>query len=102
MVPLLKQTGRLKRPAVYWHFPHYDDPDVKPAAAIRAGDNKLIEFFEDNRIELYNLKDDIGEQNDLSVKMPEKAAQLKDMLHKWQRQLNTQMPKPNPAYSHKS
>ncbi len=102
MVPLLKQTGRLKRPGLYWHFPHYDDPGVKPAAAVRAGDYKLIEFFEDNRIELYNLKDDIGEQNDLSAKMPKKAAQLKDMLHKWQKQVGAQMPKPNPAFSPES
>lgn len=98
MVPLLKQTDRLKRTAIYWHFPHYDNPGVKPAASVRAGDYKLIEFFEDNRIELYNLKDDIGEKNDLSLKMPSKASELKALLHNWQREVDAQMPRPNPEY----
>lgn len=59
---------------------------------------KLIEFFEDNQVELYNLKTDISEKNDLSTKYPKKVKKLKEMLHKWQRSVNAQMPVFNPDY----
>ena len=62
LVPLLKQQGNLKRDALYWHYPHYSNQGSAPASAVRAGDYKLIEFYEDNHIELYNIKNDIGEK----------------------------------------
>src|SRR5262249_45669269 len=62
IVPLLKATGRLKRDTIYWHYPHYHPGGATPYSAIRQGDWKLIEFYEDSRVELYNLKDDIGEK----------------------------------------
>ena len=94
MVPLLKGTGKLKREAVYWHYPHYHGSGNKPSGAIRAGDYKLIEWYEDNSIELYNLKDDIGEKNDLAGSMPEKAAELRRLLHRWLRQTKATVPTP--------
>ncbi|MHC4495918.1 MAG: sulfatase-like hydrolase/transferase, partial [Planctomycetota bacterium] len=60
LVSLLKQRGKPKRRAIYWHYPHYHGSGNKPSGAIRAGDYKLIEWYEDNSVELYNLKDDIG------------------------------------------
>jgi len=56
------------------------------------GDYKLIEWYEDKSIELYNLKNDIGEKHDLAKKMPEKAGQLRKMLHRWRRQMKAKMP----------
>jgi hypothetical protein len=67
-------------------------------SAIRAGDYKLIEYFEDYRVELYNLKDDIGESKDLSKTNPAKAKELREMLHQWREDVNAQIPQPNPDY----
>ena len=94
MVPLLKGTGRLDRKAIYWHYPHYHGSGNKPSGAIRAGDYKLIEWYEDESIELYNLKDDLGEKNDLAASMPEKAAELRGLLHRWLRQTKATVPTP--------
>ncbi len=98
LVPLLRQTGRPGRKAIYWHYPHYGNQGGSPGGAVRAAHYKLIEFYEDNRVEMYNLKDDIGEKHDLSAEMPGKAAQLRKMLHDWRKAVDAQMPKPNPAY----
>ena len=96
ILPLLRQTGSLKRDAIYWHYPHYHHS--RPAGAIREGDYKLIEFFEDGRLELYNLKRDIGEKNNLAETMPEKAADLQRKLAKWRQSVGAKMPTPNPDY----
>ncbi|MDH7481284.1 MAG: sulfatase [Armatimonadota bacterium] len=98
IVSLLKQTGGINRKAVYWHYPHYHPGGTSPAGAIRCGDWKLIEYFEDGRIELYNLKDDVGETTDLAAKMPEKAAELRTMLADWRKSVGAAMPAPNPDY----
>jgi len=67
----------------------------RPGGAVRAGDYKLIEFYEDKRIELYNLSEDLGERNNLVKKMPGKAAELQKMLHDWRKSVNAKMPRPN-------
>ncbi|MHC4124237.1 MAG: sulfatase, partial [Planctomycetota bacterium] len=94
LVPLLKGAKSLDRKAIYWHYPHYHGSGSRPGGAVRAGDYKLIEFYEDHRIELYNLRNDIGEYNELSGKEPEKAAQLRRMLDNWRREVDAKMPKP--------
>ena len=96
ILPLLKSTGTLKRNAIYWHYPHYHHS--RPAGAIREGDYKLIEFFEDGKLELYNLKGDIGEKNNLAKTMPEKVADLQKKLAKWRQSVGAKMPTPNPDY----
>lgn len=84
---------------VFWHYPHYSGGlGGRPSGAVRLGDFKLIEFFEDNRLELYNLKNDLGEEKDLSEVYPEKAKELKQLLHQWRKDVGAQMPFPNPAY----
>ncbi len=98
LVPVLKQEGALARQALYWHYPHYHPGGATPYSAIREGDFRLVEFFEDQHVELYNLKDDIGETQDLAVKMPEKTADLRQKLKDWRNRVGAQMPTPNPGY----
>ncbi len=96
LVPLLKQTGEFSREALYWHYPHYHHST--PAGAIRAGDYKLIEFFEDGRLELYNLGNDLGESKNLAEAEPEKAQALHQKLQAWRKSIHAKMPTPNPDY----
>jgi arylsulfatase A len=96
ILPLLKRTGSLKRDAIYWHYPHYHHS--RPAGAIRQGNFKLIEFYEDGQLELYNLKRDISEKNNIAAKLPKKAIQLKKKLTAWRKSVNAKMPSPNPNY----
>ncbi|MBN1342341.1 MAG: sulfatase [Phycisphaerae bacterium] len=98
LVPLLKQRGALGRKAVFWHYPHYSPQGGRPSGAVRCGDLKLIEFYEDNRVELYDLGKDIGEKRDLSTSMPAKTAELRRMLHDWRASLDARMPTPNPDW----
>ncbi len=93
---MLKQKASLQRKTLYWHYPHYGNQGGSPGAATRSGDYKLIEFFEDSHVELYNLKDDIGETNNLANAMPEKVKELLSILHHWQRNVDAKMPRPNP------
>jgi arylsulfatase A-like enzyme len=75
--------GTLDRDALFWHYPHYSNQGGIPGGAIREGDFKLFERFEDGRVHLYNLKDDIGESKDLAVQMPERVAKMRKRLHAW-------------------
>ncbi len=81
--PLLQGEPHLNREALYWHYPHYSNQGGIPGAAIRAGDWKLIERFEDGSTRLYNLKEDLGEKTDLTAKHPERVASLRQKLHRW-------------------
>jgi len=83
---------------LFWHYPHYSPQKGRPAAAIRSGDDKLILFFEESRIELYNLKKDIGEANDLAAVQPAKAAAMRKRLEEWLRVTGAQIPAKNPNY----
>ena len=96
-VPLLKGE-QLRRDALYWHYPHYSNQGGKPGGAVRRGDYKLIEFYEDGKRELYNLKEDVGEEQNLAGKMPEKAKELHQLLKDWRKAVDAQMPTPNPDY----
>ncbi len=99
MVPLLKRSGSLKREALFWHYPHYwSNSRVQPYGVVRAGDWKLIEWYEGMRVELYNLKDDLSEARDLAKQKPEKAAELRAMLHHWRQSVDAQMPTPNSGF----
>jgi arylsulfatase A len=95
---LLKTDKKLKREALFWHYPHYSNQGGKPGSAVRQGDWKLIEFFEGNQFELYNLRDDIGETKNLAQQMPAKAAALHKKLAQWRLAVQAQMMTPNPNY----
>lgn len=101
LLPLLKSGGdaSLNRDTIYWHFPGYLQANVEqgtwrttPAGAVRAGDWKLIEYFEDGRLELYNLKDDLSEQHDLAAKYPQKLQELHERLLAWRKSVHAPMP----------
>ena len=94
LVPLLKQTGTLQRDAIYWHYPHYHPGGATPHSAIRQGDFRLVEFHEDNHVELYDLNKDLGEKNDLSKTMPAKTRALHKRLDDWRAAVDAQMPRP--------
>jgi arylsulfatase A-like enzyme len=83
---------------LYWHYPHYHGSSWKPGASIRDGDWKLIEFYHHDKVELYNLANDIGEQKDLATRQPKKTSELRAKLRAWQKTMKAKMPVPNPAY----
>jgi arylsulfatase A-like enzyme len=89
---------KLPRRALYWHYPHYSPQLGRPAAAVRQGDYKLIRFFEEERVELYNLRSDIGEAQDLTKVEARRAAEMNAALSAWLRDTGAKLPTPNPAY----
>jgi len=86
----------LKRKYLFWHYPHYYIPNASPSSSLRYKEWKLIEFFEDGHLELYNLKDDPGEEFDLSKKLPGKAWELQKVLNNWREEVDAQLPSDNP------
>ena len=100
-VPAL-QGQSFQRGPIFWHFPQYSNHGMQsPGGAVRAGDYKLLEYFENNTVQLFNLRDDIGELNDLSRLEPEKTAEMKALLHSWREQVGAQMPPSNSDYDPK-
>jgi len=105
ITPLFSETGTMERNTLYFHYPHYHHQGYKPAGAIREGDYKLIEWYEqtllgeESQINLYNLAEDIGEENDLAEEMPELAARLREKLHTWQKKVGAQQMTVNPNYN---
>ena len=97
LAPLLRGAKSLGRKAIYWHYPHYGNQGGFPGSAIRMGDYKLIANYINDSIELYNLKNDIGEKNNLAEKLPKKTGELKTKLDKWRNEVDAKMPTPNPA-----
>ncbi|WP_417745543.1 sulfatase [Rosistilla oblonga] len=82
LMPALR-GGSLDRQSLYWHYPHYSNQGGIPAGAIREGNFKLIERYEDGRVHLYDLKSDIGERNDLAAEDPKRVDQMRRRLHTW-------------------
>ncbi len=100
LVPLLKQTGELPARPLFWHYPHYANQASRPGGVIRDGDFKLIEFYETGRVELFDLKHDFRENQNLAED-PAHAARVKSLrsqLDTWRRETGAQMMTPNPAY----
>lgn len=97
LVPLLKGAS-LKDRALFWHYPHYSPQGGAPAGAVRQGNLKLIEFYEDGHLELYNLAEDVGEKTNLAQKMPDEAARMHKLLVDWRNQVGAPMPTKNPHF----
>ncbi|MGI6375050.1 MAG: sulfatase [Anaerolineae bacterium] len=99
LAPLLRGEGAPEREALYWHYPHYGNQGGTPGASLRAGDWKLIEFYEDGRLELYNLREDVSEERNRAAELPALAARLQALLAAWRESVAAQMPAPNPDYT---
>jgi arylsulfatase A-like enzyme len=87
---LLKQTGKIKKRALYWHFPQYTTAGTKtgPYSCMIKDDWKFYLFYEDNGVQLFNLKEDPYELNDLSEVKPEKVIELRKDLIAWKKAVN--------------
>ncbi|MHC4985833.1 MAG: sulfatase, partial [Planctomycetota bacterium] len=100
IMPLL--TGQadhgLGERAIFWHYPHYGNQGGTPGSSVRQGDWKLIEFFEDGRLELYNLRDDVSEDNDVAGQFPEITQRLHAALAAWRDEIEAEIPQPNPDW----
>jgi hypothetical protein len=97
LLPVLT-GGELAERNLYWHFPHYSNQGGRPAGAIRSGDWKLIEHFEDGRTELFNLGADPGEGTDLAAREPDRAADLHGQLAAWREAVGAQENAPNQRF----
>jgi arylsulfatase A-like enzyme len=94
----LLEGGKLPDRSLFWHFPHYTNQGSRPGGAIRDGDWKLIEHYEDGRVELFNLARDAGETRDLAQAEPKRAAELKARLAAWRKEVGAQENTPNPKF----
>ena len=97
-LPVLQGEADFDRGPIYWHYPHYGNQGGTPGSSIRDGDWKLIEFFEDGRLELYNLRNDISEEHDQAEAEPERTARLYGKLTAWRGEIEAQIPQPNPEF----
>jgi arylsulfatase A len=101
IAPLLRQSGKIDRDELFWHYPHYQHYQLGgtiPYSAIHKGDLKYIEYHDDTPAELYDLHNDLGEQHNLADARPNKVKELRDRLHAWRKEVGAQMPTPNPDY----
>ncbi|GAB5512466.1 sulfatase [Rhodopirellula baltica] len=92
--PLLRGEQTIDRESLYWHYPHYSNQGGFPGGAIREGDWKLIERYEDGRVHLYNLQEDIGELNDVADQNAERVAAMRDRLHRWYKDVDAKFLQP--------
>jgi arylsulfatase A-like enzyme len=90
--------GTLPERPLYWHFPHYNHTSDHMFTSMRLGDWKLIEYLEDNSLQLYNLRDDLGETRNMASSDPARARRMKSMLYDWRSGVGAQMPAKNPDY----
>jgi arylsulfatase A-like enzyme len=95
--PLLEGRPFAERP-LFWHYPHYSDQGGRPGGAVRLGDWKLIEFYEDGHLELFNLHDDVGETRNLARRESARAGRMRKILDDWRHSVHAAMPAPNPGY----
>ena len=92
---VLRGDKKYKRGAIFWHYPHYHNQGGRPSGAVRLGDYKLIRYYDNEELELFNLKNDIGEHINLVEKEPEKSKELNGLLSEWLRNTNSRMPLKN-------
>ena len=96
LVAALKGEPLERGTPLFWHYPHYGNQGGAPCGAVRNGDWKLIEWFEDGSLELFNLRDDPGERKNLAAQNPEKTQLLHAKLIAWRTETHALMPTPNP------
>ncbi|HEX2950077.1 MAG TPA: sulfatase/phosphatase domain-containing protein, partial [Armatimonadota bacterium] len=97
-LPLLHGDTTFDRGAIFWHYPHYGNQGGTPGSSVRMGDYKLIEFFEDGRLELYNLREDVSETHNLAAELPDITRELHEQLRAWRQSVEAKIPQPNPDF----
>lgn len=98
LLPLLERGEALAARDLFWHYPHYANQGSRPGAAVRSGEFKLIEFYENGRHELFNVVQDAGEGRNLAVAQPALVKELAGKLDAWRKQVDARMMTPNPDY----
>lgn len=101
LVPLFRGDRELPRSAIFWHYPHYSNQGGTPAASMVEGGWKLIEYFEDGRFKLFNLREDAGETRNLAKTEPDRTSRMIRRLKEWQREVAACIPEPNLDYERK-
>ena len=96
LVSLLSGGNETKRTSLFWHYPHYSNQGGFPGGAVRSGDWKLVERYEDGRKHLYHLGDDIGERNDVADKYPELVQRMTSDLHSWYQEVDAKFLRSKP------
>jgi len=94
--PLLSGSGTVGPRDLFWHYPHYSNQGGRPAAALVSGNEKIVEHFEDGKVELFDLTSDPGERRNLAGERSERAGELAARLAAWRRQVGAALPTPNP------
>ena len=102
IINLLKGRSSINREAIYWHYPHYGNQGGTPGSSMRMGDYKLIEFFEDSRLELYDLKNDLEEEHNIAGQNKELTDKMHGMLKNWQAEVQAKFPAANHEYKPES
>ena len=97
-LPLLDGDKDFDRGPLFWHYPHYGNQGGTPGSSVRHGDWKLIEFFEDGRLELYDLRTDVSEVRNVAAAHPEVVRDLQARLAAWRRDVGAKFPQPNPDW----
>jgi arylsulfatase A-like enzyme len=100
ILPVIR-SGKIKTRPLFWHYPHYSNQGGDPGSALRLGNFKLIDNFETGRLELFDLRNDISESNDISKKNPEKVKELSGILKEWRNKTGAKMMDPNPVWNGK-
>lgn len=98
LAPLFRGDSLPSRP-LFWHFPHYHGSGNRPSGVVRDGNYKLLEWFEDGRVELYDLASDSTETHDISAERPQMAVRLLRLLRDWRERIGARMPTPNPEWT---
>jgi arylsulfatase A len=93
------QGEKMKDRDLFWHYPHYANQGSRPGAAIRSGDHKLVKYFEDGRLELFDVKKDISEGRNIVAEKPAVARRLSEKLAAWQKEVGAKMPTRNTDYA---
>lgn len=96
--PIIGRGRKLRERPLYWHYPHYGNQGGDPSSVIRQGKWKLIHYYEDQSVELYDLQADPAEHNNLAAEFPRVATALHKKLKRWLRQVNAAYPEPDPLF----
>lgn len=100
LVPLMAPGGGLAERALYWHFPHYSNHGMQsPGSAIRVGPYKLLEYFENGTVQLFDVEHDPGERQDLAAREPERVERLREDLRRWRADVQAAAMPPNPDHA---